>query len=131
MFSKTCTGAFKASLFLAKQTATLSRWGAKEIATELAIPEPFMAKILQQLVRANLITSQKGPNGGFYMTEEQTQIKPIKIIEVFDGLHIFEKCVLDLPECSHENPYPLHNSYKQLKESMISRLTQSTMSDFV
>ena len=41
------------------------RAGLKDIAFATNSPEAFTAKILQTLVRENLLLSIKGPNGGF------------------------------------------------------------------
>lgn len=65
MFSKACTYAIRAALYLAVHAGPQARLGVKEIAEALDVPKHFLAKILQQLVRNNLVSSVKGPSGGF------------------------------------------------------------------
>jgi Rrf2 family protein len=127
MFSKTCTSAIKACIYLAQNNTGSEKSGAKTIATSLALPEPFMAKILQQLVRFGVVSSSKGPNGGFHLTEAQLQTPLMRVVELFDGLYIFEKCILDLPKCSSDQPCPLHPYYNQLKTDLSQKLSEMSV----
>lgn len=65
MFSKASQYAIKAIIYIWTKSLQDSKAGAKEIGSEIDAPEAFTAKILQQLSRAKLIGSVKGPNGGF------------------------------------------------------------------
>ena len=67
MFSKSCEYAIKAMIFVAQKSKDEGRVGVKEIANGIDAPEHFIAKILQDLGKKNLVNSVKGPNGGFYM----------------------------------------------------------------
>ncbi|MCB0485648.1 MAG: Rrf2 family transcriptional regulator, partial [Flavobacteriaceae bacterium] len=67
MFSKACEYAIRATLYISIKSIEGSRLGIKEIAKEIDSPEPFTAKILQTLSREGIISSIKGPNGGFFL----------------------------------------------------------------
>ena len=43
----------------------------KDVAEALYIPTSFLAKILQTLARKKVISSNKGPGGGFWLTDEE------------------------------------------------------------
>ncbi len=118
MFSKACKYGIRSVLYLAVHTDLEHKLGAKEIATALNVPKHFLAKILQQLSRKDLIASAKGPSGGFYLPEEKRQITIAQIIECIDGADIFSSCVLGLPVCSEENPCPLHIHVFSFRESL-------------
>lgn len=57
----------------------------KEIASYLGISENHLAKVLQNLVRNQLVHSVKGPGGGFSLAKDPQNITLKEIIEVIDG----------------------------------------------
>ena len=58
---------------------------AQKVAREYDIPLEYLLKILQQLVRANVLRSKRGPRGGFFLARESTEITILQIIEAVDG----------------------------------------------
>jgi Rrf2 family protein len=132
MFSQACKYAVRATLFLAAHADEHRKVGVKELATELRAPQPFLAKVLQQLTKGGIISSSKGPNGGFYLTDNNYHWSMMKIIECVDGEEIFNACVLGLPSCGSETPCPLHiqafayrqGLYYQLKHITIGEMAQ-------
>ncbi len=122
MFSKSCRYAIRAVFFLAVHTDETRLLGTTEIADQLEVPKPFLAKILQQLSRHQLISSRKGAGGGFFLNTENRQMTLREVIECIDGKEVFKSCVLGLPVCSSENPCPLHEkvfSYRKSMEKLI------------
>jgi Rrf2 family iron-sulfur cluster assembly transcriptional regulator len=51
----------------------------------LDLPQHFLGKILQELVPLRIISSMKGPGGGFYLTNENKKASLLEIIEAIDG----------------------------------------------
>jgi len=66
MLSNACKYAIRSILYLAINNKENKKFGVKKIAAELETPQPFLAKLLQQLTRNKLVSSAKGPTGGFY-----------------------------------------------------------------
>ncbi len=69
---------------------------AARVAKEYGIPLEYLLKILQQLVRANVLRSKRGPRGGFFLARESTEITLLQIVEAVDGpimshLHLAEQ----------------------------------------
>lgn len=62
-----------------------SRLQGKEIAAALETPTDYLLKILQGLVRARLLTSLRGPNGGFELSRDPDEITLLEIVEAIDG----------------------------------------------
>jgi len=58
---------------------------AEAIAQEYDIPTEYLLKILQLLVRANLLRSKRGPGGGFSMARDAAEINLLEIIEAVSG----------------------------------------------
>ncbi len=58
---------------------------SQTISKEYDIPLEYLLKILQQLVRANLLRSKRGPRGGFVLSKPAGKITMLEIIEAVDG----------------------------------------------
>ena len=128
MLSKSCEYALKSLLYITKTSENEKRVGVKEISSNLGIPFHFAAKILQILSKADIVSSQKGPNGGFYMTKDNLKHSLADVIRAIDGNGIFTNCILGLKACSEKRPCPLHFEFKEIK-SQLSRGLESTKLD--
>jgi len=118
MLSKTCKIAIKAVIYLCSKFDNKQNVGIKEIAEFINASEHTVGKILQTLVKQNVINSMKGPTGGFYISHEQQKQPIINIVEAIDGKQIFTSCGLGLSQCSAAHPCPIHNDYKQVRDLM-------------
>lgn len=128
MFSKTCQYAIRATVYVALQSQDNRRVGLRDIAAEINSPEQFTAKILQQLVRAEIISSMKGPNGGFFI--EKPKMKKVmlsRIVFAFDGDEIYRGCGLGLPECSEKEPCPVHDKFKVIRNELRTMLERTSV----
>ena len=130
IFSKTCEYAIRAVFFIAHKTASGSRVGIKEIAVGIDSPEHFLAKILQDLSRKGLVSSNKGPNGGFYMDTLALERPLSEIVTAVDGDSLFKGCALGLKQCSEINPCPLHNEFKDIRNRIQLMLSNTTIGNF-
>lgn len=103
-------------IFIGSKYASCERVGVKETAEYINENEHTVGKILQKLVKDDIINSVKGPNGGFYIDEKQKEFSVIRIIESIDGYQVFEQCGLGLSQCSEMRPCPFHNDFKPIRE---------------
>ena len=130
MFSKATEYALRATLFIARKSKEGKRPGLHEIAEEIGSPVSFTAKILQQLTRNNaLIQSVRGPNGGFFISDNVRKKSLDKILEVMEEKDVLNKCVLGLYECSEKNPCPLHHEYKGIKQQLKQLFHSNTIGE--
>jgi Rrf2 family transcriptional regulator, iron-sulfur cluster assembly transcription factor len=128
IFSKACEYGIKAAIYVAEQSISGNRASLKGISKEIDSPEAFTAKILQTLVKNNIINSVKGSTGGF--EADLKKIKKIKLIEIviaIDGSLHEGKCVLGLSKCSEISPCPVHNKYKHIKKDILEMLEKTTL----
>ncbi|MEI6816632.1 MAG: Rrf2 family transcriptional regulator [Bacteroidota bacterium] len=130
MFSKKCEYALKAAIYLYIKSIDGKKLGIKELAKEIESPEPFTAKILQELVRAKIISSNKGPNGGFYIDPKAKPVLVIDLIDLIDGKDSFDRCGLGLKECSESHPCPIHKEFKSYSSRLKKLLTTKTLKEF-
>ena len=129
ILSQTCQYGVQAIFYLAVQgekTALCS-----EIAAQLNIPHRFLANILQDLSRRNLLLSFKGRGGGFRLAQPADQIKLEDIVLAIEGEGFGRKCVLGLAECSEDVPCPLHAQWAPIKTAIWSMLKDKSVRQLV
>ncbi len=129
IFSRSAEYAIRAMVYLAVNSSDSQRFGAKKIAEDLDFPEHYLGKVLQQLARNNIISSAKGPNGGFCVDDDAMEISLLKIIDSIDGLAFFNTCGLGLRECDDEKPCPIHKDYQIFRGDFYKMLSEKTIKD--
>jgi len=129
MLSNTCKTAIKAVIYLSSKFDTKENTGIKEISEFINASEHTAGKVLQTLVRQNIIYSMKGPTGGFYISKEQQKQPIINIVEAIDGKQIFRSCGLGLSKCSSSHPCPIHNDYKKARDIIEKLFRQKRVMD--
>lgn len=121
MFSKTTEYALRATIYIAQKSTADKKLGIAEIAKAIDSPQSFTAKIIQQLTRGNtLVSSVRGPNGGFFMTEKAKRLPVRVILDLMGEDSKFQTCILGLKQCSEVKPCPMHFEYKPIKDQLIS-----------
>lgn len=131
MFSKSCQYAIRAVTHLAEQQGASKNMGVKEIAEALQVPQQFLAKILQQLAKHNMISSVKGPGGGFYLGDSNANVTLLDIVETIDGKQVLTTCILGKPSCSSEHPCPLHHHFYGCREGLRSTLSSCSIGSMI
>jgi Rrf2 family protein len=128
MFSKATEYALRAVIYIAQNSTEKKKLGIAEIATGIASPLPFTAKILQKLTVDNrIISSVRGPHGGFFITDQAKKLPVRAILNAMGEGVLLEKCVLGLDQCSDAKPCPLHSKYKFIKRELIQLFETKTI----
>ncbi len=135
MLSATCKYGIRAVIFIALKPEPTRNTGLKEIADQLKIPQPYLAKILQILARKKILHSTKGPHGGFYLSIPQEKLTLMDIVDAIDGRDFFdscyvtgEKCNLDKPDCGR---FILHNDLREIKVRLENFFSSKTVEQMV
>ena len=131
MLTNACKYAIRSILYLAMHTDEQHKVGVKKIAEELESPQPFLAKLLQQLNKGKLVSSAKGPNGGFYLSKSDKENAVWDIIKNIDGTSKFDDCFLGLSKCSDETPCPVHFIVSPFKQKLLENFRDKTISQYV
>lgn len=130
MFSKACEYAIKATIYIAQQSNENRRVNVKEVSKQVDAPEAFTAKILQQLCRENILTSNRGKMGGFvFESEKQKKVKIYDVVKIMDGDALFTNCGLGLHKCSSENPCPVHDDFKEVRNALLEMVQKYSFYD--
>lgn len=128
MFSKSCEYGIKATLYIAQKSQLGERVGLKAIAAAIDSPSAFTAKILQILVKANIVNSTKGLHGGFEIAKERLpEISLKQIVIAIDGNRVFEGCAVGLSVCNAEEPCPLHSEFVTIRNQLSKTLESSKL----
>jgi Rrf2 family protein len=102
----------------------------KAVAKAIDSPVAFTAKILQSLANNNIITSSKGPTGGYEIPEDMSMdIKLSHIVEAIDGANIYRGCGLGLKQCNELKPCPIHFQFKAIREELKNMLETTTIEE--
>lgn len=130
MFSKACEYGIRATLHIAVQSEMGTRVSLKDIAKAIDSPEAFTAKILQLLAKNGIVTSVKGPAGGFEITTKDAhRIKLSHIVAAIDGDSIYKGCGLGLKTCNENKPCPVHDKFKLIREELRNMLESTSISE--
>ena len=129
MFSKSTEYSIRAIIFIALHGSPEKLIGKADIASELDFPEAFLAKVLQNLVKKNLIVSIKGPGGGFFLKKTTSNYSILDIVEILEGLDPLHKCGLGLNGCNDANPCPIHDEYQPVKHKIRDALSSKTIEE--
>ncbi len=105
MISQTAEYALRAILFMAEDSEHAHTTG--QIAKETQVPAGYLSKVLQNLSRANLVTSQRGLGGGFTLTKDPSELTVYEIVQAVDPLPRILTCPLKRKDHG-KNLCPLH-----------------------
>lgn len=127
MFNKETEYALRGLVYIQTQNNLNRRPGIEEIAKEIEAPRFYTAKILQRLVKHNIVNSLKGKGGGFYFDKEQCDLSIRDVIIHTEGTNMLDGCGFGLKHCNCENPCPLHEHYAPIRDSINQLVSSQTI----
>jgi Rrf2 family protein len=102
-----------------------------EIADAQKIPPSFMAKILRSLVRARLLTSSRGVNGGFALARPAAEITLLDVVEAIEGPLSVTACVPDPRGCEFACDCPAAPIWAKVQGAVEKILRGTTLETLV
>tara|TARA_B100000508_G_scaffold140109_1_gene140159 strand:+ start:569 stop:1033 length:465 start_codon:yes stop_codon:yes gene_type:complete len=129
MLTRAAKYAVRASLYLAINSSINKKVGAKKIAEVLDMPLPFLAKQLQQLSRMKLISSTKGPSGGFFLNDKNREKSLWDVIVGIDGEEWYNECFLGKEECNKSSPCSIHPLVESFRKKMRKEFQEKSMGE--
>lgn len=127
LLSKSCEYGIRATLRVAMHEDD-EYVPIRVISGEVGMSAHFLTKILQQLTRAGIMKSFKGPKGGVALAKPASKVRLIDIVSAIDGPQLFEECMLGLPGCGQRKPCPLHDRW-MVERGRLTALFESTTLD--
>jgi len=96
MFSQTVEYALRAMVVLAGSDGEPRT--THQIAAASRVPASYLSKVMQALVRAELVSAQRGKNGGFALLKDAANLSILDIINAVDPIRRIERCPLGIPQ---------------------------------
>lgn len=97
---------------------------ARDISKRLGVSEHHLAKVLQRLTRNGLVTSTRGPRGGFALARKSGQITLLDVYTAIEGPLTDKACLMRRRTCSKKTCI-LGDSMNAMR-TIFSRHLQST-----
>lgn len=126
IYSRTCAYAIRAMARLAMLRPE-GYASLHEVCEGSDLPRTFVAKIFGALVHAGLLTSAKGPGGGFALAQRPGQITLLNIVSAIDGVHHYTGCVVGLSRCDDKQPCAQHERFKPVRKQVLGYLAETTL----
>ncbi len=101
----------------------------KELAEREGIPQYFLGKVFQALARAGILSSMRGPHGGFALARPASHITLYEIVQAIDGADSLKRCVIGLASCNDRHPCPHHYRWKPVRDRIEEYLRGTTLAD--
>lgn len=124
MLTQTATYAMRAMGYLASRNGD-GPILSQTIADEMEIPKNFLSKIMHQLVRANLVRSIRGTNGGFELAKEPSSIKMKEVVSLFMNIATYKNCFLGRSKC--DGTCKIHKKWKPIVDKIEDMLENTTI----
>jgi Rrf2 family protein len=131
MISNSSKYALIGVLYLAVNSSKENKILAKELSSNTGVPKAYLSKLMQELARHNLISSARGPKGGFYLSKKNREVRLIDIVNVIDGDQRLTSCILSLHQCTIEHPCPLHHIMGATKSKLLEKFERTKVQDLV
>ncbi len=98
------------------------RLPAGQVAAATGVPQPFLHKIVADLVEVGLIRTYLGPGGGLALARPAAGISMLDIVEAIEGPVCLNTCLIRPQECTRDVVCPAHGFWAGLQAEVASRL---------
>lgn len=128
MLSSTLEYALRGVTFLASHPE--EAFTTRQIAAGTQVPDDYLSKVLQQLVRAGVLTSQRGRGGGFQLSRPPSEISMLSVVNAVEPIVRINKCPLGL-RAHGVKLCPLHRRLDQAYELVEKAFADTTLEELI
>ncbi|RMD88656.1 MAG: Rrf2 family transcriptional regulator [Calditrichaeota bacterium] len=126
-FQKTTEHAIRVMTYLAVNRD--KKFSVKTLHEELNIPYKYLGRLMSKLSQAGLVKVEQGKYGGYQIARDLDKIYLYEVVGVVEGLDDYERCILGFPNCSNDNPCPLHNYWVQIQTQLKDLMYNTRLAD--
>ncbi len=102
------------------------------ISENTGIPLPTVAKLMKNLVRAGLVRSHRGVNGGYSLNQAPDTVTVADVIEAIEGPIAITACVETSEEhCTYETLCPVQGKWNRVNDAVTDALREVTLGEMV
>ncbi len=124
LFSDASEYALRAVVWLAQYPGEPKK--VKEIAAGTQSPAGYLIKVLQGLMKAGILTAQRGSNGGFALKRDPATLSVYEVVQAIDPIERIRNCPLGL--AAHgANLCPMHKRIDDAIASIEENFRQCTI----
>ena len=103
----------------------------KDICRTQEVTPAFLTKILQPLIKAGIVTSQRGVGGGFLLAKDPEDITMLDILQAEEGKLKLNHCMVDHEFCHRDAYCSAHEAWGKAQSAMADVLKSYSFSDLV
>jgi Rrf2 family protein len=100
----------------------------RQIAQTMKVPQSYLSKVLQSLVKAGLVSSTRGLKGGFVLARQPEELNMMEILSAVSPYKRIETCPLDL-EGHSSQLCPLHRRLDQAMGMVQSAFEKTSLAE--
>lgn len=117
MVNQSADHALRAVLFVARQPPDVP-CSAELIAASLGVPRNYLGKLMHTLAQVGVLTSLRGPRGGFRLAVPADELTLATVIEPFQRLAERRTCLLGNGACDPANPCRSHQRWQAMADTL-------------
>lgn len=99
----------------------------KALADELGLPRPTVSKLLKMLIKAELLVSQRGVQGGYQLAKEAHRITVSDLIAAIEGPVAMTECSLEDSQCDLISQCGVANNWQRVTLAVHQLLASVTL----
>jgi Rrf2 family protein len=103
---------------------------SSRIAVSLDVSKDQLSKVLQRLVKEGLLTSRRGPKGGFSITVSPDQVTLLRIVEAIDG-SLAARAAQNMVRSLSGGEQILRTLQRSLGEKVRNKLLETRLADLI
>ena len=128
MISQTAEYALRAIVYLAMNTGVA--FTTQQISLTRKYRPPYLSKVLQALVKGQLVHSQRGIGGGFVLTKPPDEINILEVLNAVDPMQRIRTCPLGLT-AQGTNLCALHKKLDDATATIEKTFAETTIAEIL
>ena len=104
---------------------------AREVAADVDLPLPIVAKILKSLARCGILESHRGTKGGYSLARRPEAITVTDMIGALEGPVALTECALEGDLCPHESSCAVRDPWQVINRVVEDALSRVTLADLL
>jgi Rrf2 family protein len=103
----------------------------KDICRTQNVTPAFLTKILQPLIKAGIVSSQRGVGGGFLLARDPGEINLLDILQAEEGELKLNHCLVDETVCHRDKHCSAHEVWHEAQDEMVKVLQKYSVAELV
>ena len=104
-------------------------FSAAQLADELGVPQPTVAKLLKRLLRAQLLSSVRGAAGGYSLAHAPRAISVADVVNAIEGPVALTECARGKGNCSLEHDCATRANWQLISRAVRVALEAVSLAD--